>query len=134
MENKFREFKINIIKKNDNKFLFISGCKVQIHQIFINIFNNAVDAMPDGGTITVSTRHITEKILIEIKDTGIGMSEEIKKHIFEPFFTTKEVGNGTGLGLSLCYELVKNHSGVIEVESIEGKGSCFRILFPEIKI
>jgi len=67
---------------------------------------------------------------IRIQDTGKGMAEEAKKHLFEPFFTTKEVGMGTGLGLSLCYEIIQKHSGTIEVESEVGKGTTFTIRLP----
>ncbi|HUI28885.1 MAG TPA: PAS domain S-box protein [Candidatus Acidoferrales bacterium] len=116
----------------------------QLHQIFMNLCVNARDAMPRGGTITISTSTIpSEKIdskfpragekeylMVQVSDTGIGMSEEIKRRIFEPFFTTKAPGKGTGLGLALVYSIIENHHGMIEVESEPGRGTTFSIYFP----
>ena len=104
--------------------------KNQIQQVIVNLCKNAADAMPNGGKITITTSQKENYILIDIKDTGYGISEETKKHLFEPFFTTKEVGKGTGLGLSLCYEIITKHKGTIEVESTEGKGTVFHIKLP----
>lgn len=114
--------------------------KNQIQQVIVNLCNNAMDAMPNGGTITITTKSLVvnpttesnkrEFLWIGVSDTGTGMTEEVKKHIFEPFFTTKEVGKGTGLGLSLCYEIIQKHEGSIEVESEVGKGSTFVIKLP----
>ncbi|HBE02765.1 MAG TPA: hypothetical protein DC049_09850 [Spirochaetia bacterium] len=104
--------------------------KNQIQQVIVNLCNNALDAMPDGGKITISTEQAGNEILIKISDTGTGMTEEIRKHIFEPFFTTKEAGKGTGLGLSLCYEIIQAHNGIIEVTSKEGAGASFVIRLP----
>lgn len=109
--------------------------KNQIQQIIVNLCNNAIDAMPQGGKITISTK-LKDKgnnlVEIVVADTGEGMSKEVKQRIFEPFFTTKEVGKGTGLGLSLCYEIVKKHQGDIEVASEVGKGTAFTIQLPII--
>jgi len=99
-----------------------------LEEVFINLINNAADAMPDGGDIVVSTKIQGESLLITFKDNGCGMSEEIKDKIFNPFFTTKE--GGTGLGLPVCYGIVKNHGGDIAVESGEGKGTTFTISIP----
>ena len=104
----------------------------QIQQVIINLCNNAADAMAEGGTITIKTRQTENMIEIDIRDTGSGMSEEVKKHIFEPFFTTKEVGKGTGLGLSLCYEIIQKHHGQISLESKVGEGTAFNIKLPLI--
>ncbi|OGF45365.1 MAG: hypothetical protein A2452_04200 [Candidatus Firestonebacteria bacterium RIFOXYC2_FULL_39_67] len=104
--------------------------KNQIQQVIINLCTNAADAMPEGGTITVRTRQSEDRIEVEIRDTGKGMTEEIKKHIFEPFFTTKEVGKGTGLGLSLCYEIIQKHNGQISLESSINQGTTFNIKLP----
>ncbi|MCB4792814.1 MAG: PAS domain S-box protein [Elusimicrobia bacterium] len=104
--------------------------KNQIQQVIVNLCNNAMDAMPQGGKITITTRQVETRIEIDVSDTGTGMTEDVKKHIFEPFFTTKEIGKGTGLGLSLCFEIIENHSGTIEAESEAGKGSVFRIKLP----
>jgi two-component system NtrC family sensor kinase len=102
----------------------------QIQQLVINMCNNAVDAMSEGGTIKIETARESNFIIITISDTGMGISEGNKKKLFEPFFTTKEVGKGTGLGLSICYEIVKKHNGEISVESEIGKGSMFIIRLP----
>ncbi|MFA7007351.1 MAG: ATP-binding protein [Elusimicrobiales bacterium] len=106
---------------------------VQVQQIVINLANNSIDAMPKGGTLTVGTALSGLRpgcVELRVRDTGEGIPKERREKIFEPFFTTKEVGKGTGLGLSLVYEIVHNHGGVIELESEEGKGSCFTILLP----
>src|SRR3989339_1046352 len=123
---------IEIIKQYASNLLRIKVNRSQIQQVIVNLCNNAMDAMPQGGKITITTTVAAEQssaniskanalplqfIVITISDTGVGMSEEVKKHIFEPFYTTKEVGKGTGLGLSICYEIVKKHNGIIEVES-----------------
>jgi two-component system NtrC family sensor kinase len=106
----------------------------QIQQVVINLCNNAVDAMPEGGTLTVRTRKSegqeANPVLLEVSDTGTGIPKEIQSKIFEPFFTTKEVGKGTGLGLSLVYEIVKKHDGTIEIESELGQGTKFIIGLP----
>ncbi len=108
--------------------------RTQIQQAVINLCNNAVDAMPGGGTLTVAIRKIATKnaemVEIKVQDTGQGISPEIRSKIFEPFFTTKEVGQGTGMGLFLVFEIVRKHSGGITVDSEPGKGSTFRICLP----
>lgn len=103
----------------------------QIQQVIVNLCNNAIDAMPNGGKITITTRPAGQEIEMRISDSGTGMPDEVKQHIFEPFFTTKDVGKGTGLGLSLCYETItEKHSGTITVESDLGKGTTFIIRLP----
>ena len=101
----------------------------ELREVFINIINNALEAMPDGGCISFSTWSKDDIVFISISDNGEGMSAEIKKNIFDPFFTTK-VATGTGLGLSTVYGIVKRHNGKIEVESKVGKGSTFILQFP----
>lgn len=120
----------------------------KIEQALMNLTNNAVDAMPDGGVLTIRTDVIVpdsemvnsyglEKSgacgVITVSDTGIGMDDEIKGKIFEPFFTTKERGKGTGLGLPIVYGIVKQHNGHIEVISAPGKGATFNIYLPIIE-
>lgn len=106
----------------------------QMKQVFVNLINNALDAMPDGGVITVGTFFVpgADRDWIEatIQDTGTGISPEHRRRIFEPFFTTKEEGRGTGLGLSVSLGIVQNHGGEILVESAPGKGSVFRVRLP----
>lgn len=121
--------KINIKKKFGTGLSKISMQKNQLQQMIVNLINNAADAMPDGGTILIETMQKDHNAIIEIKDTGKGMSEETKKHLFEPFYTTKDVGKGIGLGLSLCYEIVKKYNGAIEIISEENKGTTIYIKF-----
>jgi PAS domain S-box-containing protein len=107
----------------------------QMSQVFINIILNALDAMPEGGKLSVTTRQDRddqgrESIMIEFSDTGSGIPERDLQKIFDPFYTTKEVGKGTGLGLSLSYNIVKRFKGDIKVESETGKGTIFTIMLP----
>ncbi len=104
----------------------------KINQVFMNIINNAVQAIDEHGIITLTTGYVPEKkeVYIAISDTGSGMSEDVKRRLFEPFFTTKPVGDGTGLGLSISYGIINDHKGRIDVESEEGKGSTFTIYLP----
>jgi len=122
----------------------ITADKSQIHQVLLNLCVNARDAMPTGGTITLSTSitagaELTEMFsgvtadnyaCVRVRDTGMGMTRQVKSHIFEPFFTTKERGKGTGLGLSVVYGVVNNHRGFVQVESETGAGTSFIIYLP----
>lgn len=99
----------------------------QLNQVFMNILSNAVQAIKSEGTITIQTRYQGDKVMVSIKDTGMGMSEAVRKHIFDPFFTTKDVGEGTGLGLSISYGIIEKHKGKIEVKSEPGQGTEFII-------
>ncbi|HEY3277458.1 MAG TPA: PAS domain S-box protein [Syntrophorhabdaceae bacterium] len=120
----------------------------QIDQILFNLVSNARDAMPRGGTLTISTKRVEldrEFIIIHgfgepgpyalltVKDTGVGISSEMKEKIFDPFFTTKEVGKGTGLGLSTVYGIVKQHNGYITVVSELAHGCAFHVYLPAVK-
>jgi len=100
-----------------------------IREVFINIINNALDAMPEGGSISFSTWSNESTVFVRISDTGQGMTEDVRKNVFDPFFTTKRPA-GTGLGMSIAYSAVKNHGGKIEVESEVGRGSIFTIQLP----
>jgi two-component system NtrC family sensor kinase len=114
----------------------VSGDMGQLQQAVIILAENAIDAMPDGGTLTLRTlRDETGEgaALIEVRDTGQGIPVEIRERIFDPFFTTKEVGRGTGLGLAVCYGIVTEHGGRITVDSTVGHGTAFRISLPAMK-
>jgi two-component system, cell cycle sensor histidine kinase and response regulator CckA len=117
----------------------------QFEQVVVNLAVNARDAMPEGGTLSVRTKNVTDEdcaqygyrelqpadyVVVEVEDTGTGIPSEVQKKIFEPFFTTKEVGKGTGLGLSMVYGLVKQTGGFIFCDSEVGKGTVFRIFLP----
>ncbi len=115
----------------------VSGDMGQLQQAVIILAENAIDAMPQGGTLTMRTLREadeeSESVVTEVSDTGQGIPEEIRERIFDPFFTTKEVGRGTGLGLAVCYGIVTEHGGRIGVESAVGRGSTFRIVLPATK-
>ncbi len=102
----------------------------QLNQVLVNLVVNAIHAMPEGGTLTLHTGMSSDNICISIQDTGTGIKSEIFSKIFLPFFTTKEVDQGTGLGLSVVYGIIKEHGGTISVHSLEGKGTTFEIRLP----
>lgn len=122
----------------------ITADVTQINQALLNLYMNARDAMPNGGTITIRTETVAGKtmrqrfpdareedyVCVHVSDTGIGMDEVIRSQIFEPFFTTKEKGRGTGLGLAVVYGVVKSHHGFTDVQSEIGRGTTFRLYFP----
>ena len=109
----------------------IQADPVQLQQVFINLLNNAAEAIKGKGTITLTTRQMDNKrIEIEVSDTGVGIPEENINKIFTPFFTTKLVGKGTGLGLSIIYGIIKMHRGQITVQSEVGKGTTFTVTLP----
>lgn len=118
------------VKREFGKIPMILCYPGKLNQVFLNILSNAKDSIVDKGTIFIKTWHDKDFVYVSIKDSGIGMSEEVKSHIFEPFYTTKEVGKGTGLGLSITYGIVSDHNGKIDVISEEGKGTEFIISLP----
>jgi two-component system NtrC family sensor kinase len=102
----------------------------QLQQAVIALATNAIDAMPDGGTLTFRAFVQPRRVAIEIEDTGVGIPTEDMSKVFEPFFTTKEVGKGTGLGLAVCYGIITDHGGRLSVRSNVGKGTTFTIYLP----
>jgi len=107
----------------------VAGDPAELREAMTNLILNAVDAMPDGGTLTLATAVIESQVEVRVADTGVGMPPEVREKIFDPFFTTKGP-QGTGLGLSMTYGIVARHSGSITVESEPGRGSVFRLRFP----
>ena len=102
-----------------------------LNQVFMNLIINAAQAMTSGGDLIIRARQDAKWVLLEFEDTGPGIPEDIRNKIFDPFFTTKPVGSGTGLGLSLAYQIItEKHKGSISVDSAENRGSCFRIKLP----
>lgn len=127
-----------------NRDMSIHGNKTQIHQVLVNLINNAVDAMEGEGTISIKVSPLTltpqeaiadlhagDYVKIDITDTGVGIEQHALNRIFEPFFTTKEVGKGTGLGLSIAHAIMKDHHGFISATSTLGRGSTFSLYFPQ---
>ena len=102
----------------------------QIQQAVIALATNAIDAMPDGGKLTLRVFARKNRVMIEVEDTGSGIPQDDMSKVFEPFFTTKEVGKGTGLGLAVCYGIVSEHGGRLSVRSAVGKGTTFSIFLP----
>jgi two-component system NtrC family sensor kinase len=105
-----------------------------LQQVFLNLINNSMDAMPNGGELRIRLKAGAdagaERVVVEIEDTGEGIPAENLAHIFEPMFTTKRMGTGTGLGLAVCDQIIREHSGTIQVESEVGRGTVFRIVLP----
>jgi PAS domain S-box-containing protein len=123
----------------------ITGDPSQLHQVLLNLAVNARDAMSHGGKLSIAASNVTvdaqfaatsqeatagKYVLLEVSDTGCGMTREVRERIFEPFFTTKEIGKGTGLGLATVHTVVKNHGGFLNLDSEVGEGSTFRIYLP----
>lgn len=130
LESRCAKEGIELIRKLDSTLPRIVADQAQIHQALVNLIVNAIQAMPEGGRLTLSTKVNPGYISLTVEDTGTGMSEEVKKRIFLPFFTTKEVGQGTGLGLAVVHGIITSHGGRIKVESEPGKGSRFEIELP----
>lgn len=128
LEHQYSLLNIKIINNYAPSLPAIKGDDKQLQEVFMNMLNNAAQAMPKGGTITITTLKEKNMVRIEFKDTGEGISEENLKKLFVPFFTTKE--KGTGLGLSVCYGIIRAHGGEIKYTSKLGEGTTAIILFP----
>jgi signal transduction histidine kinase len=128
VEHQFNLANIQIKRNYSDNLPLILIDEHQMQEVFMNLLNNANDAMPQGGIINVATSLEGDFLRIDFQDIGIGMSEDIMKRLFEPFFTTKE--KGTGLGLSVCYGIIKVHNGELRFESKLGKGTTATILLP----
>jgi len=122
------EFKIEA----PNDLPLVSGDAGQLQQAVIALAANGIDAMPNGGVLKVSGRRNGNSVLVEVSDTGVGIPQENITKIFEPFFTTKEIGKGTGLGLAVCYGILTEHDGSLDVQSTPGVGTTFTISLPAI--
>jgi len=139
---------INLLTDVESELWLVSGDATHLHQLLMNLVVNARDAMPNGGTLTITAKNlfvdehyarlnldasVGSYIGLTVKDTGIGMSAEIMDRIFEPFFTTKELGKGTGLGLATVRGIVKSHRGFIDVLSRVGEGTEFKVFLPAVE-
>jgi CheY-like chemotaxis protein len=111
----------------------VQGSGARLREMLTNLIFNAVDALPKGGIIRLRVGNEDEQAVLEVTDSGIGMSPEVQERVFEPFFTTKGEA-GTGLGLAMVFGIVQQHSGHIEVRSVPGEGTTFRITLPLVKV
>jgi len=135
--------------KTPGEIALVNADPTQMQQVIMNLCVNAYQAMPDGGELALSLENVTldevycrqypyarpgDHVCLSVRDTGVGMMPEVQARIFEPFFTTKKVGEGTGLGLSMVYGIVKTHEGHINVTSEVGKGSEFKVYLPAMRV
>jgi signal transduction histidine kinase len=118
------------IRKDYREIPKVECQESRINQVFLNIINNAAQAMEASGILTIKTGKEADKVIISIQDNGAGMDSETQRKIFDPFFTTKEIGVGTGLGLSISYKIIEQHQGELSFESTPGQGTTFYIKLP----
>jgi len=126
-----RRANIEVVFDLDKGEALVMADHFQMEQLFLNLVLNAIDAMPEGGTVTLRTRVKKGEVTAEVIDSGTGIPEEIQDRLFDPFFTTRDVGEGTGLGLAVSDSIVAAHGGTIEVESKVGDGATFRVRFAD---
>lgn len=122
--------RVRIERDLDGRAPLLVGDRTRICQVVVNLVRNAIQAMPHGGVLRVSTRGLPTGLVISVDDTGTGMSEEIRARIFEPFFTTRSARGGMGLGLAVVHDIVGLHGGTIDVRSKPGRGTCFDVHLP----
>ncbi len=130
LDHQMRHNHIKVESVLDETIPPVFGNSGKLQQVFINLFLNARDAMSQGGDLNVRTAMNDEMVIVDIRDTGVGISSENIKRIYDPFFTTKSTGKGTGLGLAVTYGIVQEHGGRIFVESSPGQGTSFRLKLP----
>ena len=131
MERQLASHKIELAREYRVDGPLIMGAPESLKQVFLNLIINSRDVLGDGGTITIDIDRVGDELSIKFMDTGPGIPPEYIPRIFEPFFTTKELGQGTGLGLSVCYGIIKNHNGSITFKNMN-PGSCFEIKLPVV--
>jgi len=132
LESRCTKAGVEVVRRLDPNLPEITADPSQLHQALVNLVVNAVQAMPEGGKLTIETRAAADWVSLSVQDTGIGMSEEVQKNIFTPFFTTKGASQGTGLGLAVVQGIVASHGGKIRVESELGSGASFEIQLPVV--
>ena len=130
LEHQFRKGHIDVDMDFDPSLPKTVGNGGKLQQVFMNLFLNARDSMPSGGKLRLRSRKENSELVVEVQDTGTGISKEDIKRIYDPFFTTKPVGKGTGLGLSVSYGIIQEHSGRISVASEPGRGTTFSLYLP----
>ncbi|HWF87812.1 MAG TPA: HAMP domain-containing sensor histidine kinase [Pyrinomonadaceae bacterium] len=137
MEPALDKRNIRLVESFADSLPLMAGSSDRLQQLFLNLINNSLDAMPDGGEIEIHTSTEgkpgkTQRIAVDFIDTGVGMTPEVMSHIFDPLYTTKDRGHGTGLGLVIVSQIVSEHGGRVEVESEQGRGTRFRLTFAAI--
>jgi len=130
LESRCAKEGINVVCSLSENLPKVTADPAQLTQVLVNLVVNSIQAMPKGGELTVQTKALKECVLLIVKDTGVGMSENVMNKIFLPFYTTKDVGRGTGLGLAVVHGIVTSHEGAIHVTSKEGQGTTFKIQLP----
>jgi signal transduction histidine kinase len=123
-----------IVEEHLGDLPLVAGSPAQLNQVFLNLLVNALQAIEatrrGDGRIAITTATTDGEVVVEVIDNGCGIAEDLLPQIFDPFFTTKGVGDGTGLGLSITHGMVQDHGGRLEVESVPGQGSRFRVILP----
>jgi signal transduction histidine kinase len=125
-----RQAHVQVIADLPGQSVLVTYDAQQIEQVLINMIQNAIQAMPHGGTLRMSLSQAGEAVALAVQDTGVGIPPENLRRVFDPFFTTKPEGEGTGLGLSVSYGIITHHRGRIDVKSTVGQGTTFTILLP----
>lgn len=118
------------IEENYGEILEVNASGSEVQQVFVNLLTNAIDSMSGSGKLSISTSMMGDFVEARVRDTGSGIPENLRAHIFEPFFTTKQVGEGTGLGLYICYRIINKYKGTIDFESSPQGGTTFIVRFP----
>ncbi|MDR3631015.1 MAG: ATP-binding protein [Desulfocapsaceae bacterium] len=134
VENEAKNNSIEIIRDLGEDVPLTMTDGAQLQQVVLNILNNGMDALIQNGRIEISTKSDTSNIVIEFSDNGPGMTEEVMKHIFDPFFTTKPVGKGTGLGMSICYNIMQKLGGHLQVKNRKEGGAVFTLVLPIVAV
>ena len=128
--NQAKVQKIQIQFSNPKSVILVSGVSGLLQQVFMNIFLNAINAMPEGGLLNITVSTVEDRVIVRISDTGVGISPGDLDKIFDPFHTSSPVGQGTGLGLSICYSIIRQHLGSIQAESRYGQGATIIVTLP----
>ena len=142
MSHRFEEGRVRLDTDLSDAPATVTADPDQLHQVFLNLCTNALDAMPDGGTLRVAASRMEKQppeknsgtrrcVAVTFEDTGIGIAPENLDHVFDPFFTTKGIGRGTGLGLSVSYGIIREHGGWIDIDSAPGRGTRLTVYLPE---
>ncbi len=133
MHNQYKNLSLKIVESFGEALPVIQGNFANLGQVMLNIIQNAIQAVTEtSGTIYLSTYfdENSQQVIFKCRDTGPGIPEKIRADIFKPFFTTKEVGQGTGLGLYICHEIIQRHGGTISLDNLEKTGACFNVRLP----